>query len=127
MKVDEVCAALGLEPFDEFAKARMDEWKSGDKERELGKKEFRRFLMERRGTGRTLRMICEALADVSEGHVVHIYGHNQTYTRELVHRARAYASQLGLDAGKILLRPVGAQRVYRDHYYPLALFGSSGV
>jgi hypothetical protein len=128
MTSDEVRIALGLEPFPEFAAKRMEQWKGdAQRERELGKKEFRRFLQERRGTGRTMRMICELLSDVSEGHVVHVVGHNSTWSRDLIHMARGYAAQLGLDAGKIVPSPHKAQRVYRDHYFPIAQIKDWGV
>lgn len=108
MTPDDVGARLGYEPFDEYAR------KHGG----LGA----------RGSGRTTRMLCRAVAAAGAGERVRIIGHDRAYTESLIALARRMAVACGIEQALILSvghRPehadVGvelgkAPTMFRDHY-----------
>jgi len=100
-EVERIAEALGLKPPKQFASEGPS--------------------YEYRQTGRTTRMLLEAVALVSlEQRPVWIAAHNSHYTRELVNRAREMAREVGVDPD--LIRRYAPPRlgitdpIFRDHY-----------
>lgn len=110
---DEIAEALGLVPFMEWGLSpELRQWRERERA-ERGTVDFAR------GTGRTTRMLCSALAQMSVGEAVYISGHSPAYTRQLVYTARAYAHRIGIDPGLATALPrrmVDRRPVYLDHY-----------
>jgi len=73
-----------------------------------------------RRSGRTWRMLVEAVVAASEGCQVYIEGHASRYTRELQDRARMWCEACGIDPRFIMSRvrmdELYATYFFRDHH-----------
>ncbi len=93
MTVDEVRKALSLMDFDEYVN--YSHALNDERMKELYTPEILEREQHRR-TGRTTRLLCEALAAMSEGKSVHLAGRNFHHTKDLYRKLAVLAAQLGL-------------------------------
>ena len=105
MTIEQVRERLGLEPFDEFA-AKARAWL------EQFRADFGRTLKfdPDRGTGKTVRALCEALAVASTGRIALVTGEWKWLRDHHLRSGRDMARELGIDPNLLQPGPIGDER-----------------
>jgi hypothetical protein len=74
-----------------------------------------------RRSGRTTKILVDAVAAVANGSVVQVFAWSIPYSRQLAAEVRRMSERLGLPAGGRVFsmdrRPCGEYKVFADHYH----------
>lgn len=101
LTAEDVRKALGFVPFEGYAR-RQENSTVGHRISEMMSDASKEITIRPRATGRSVRMLCSALAAISAGRPVAIYAKPQSLEHILKERAQEMAVKLGLNPKLIL-------------------------
>lgn len=112
LTTDEVRKALELDPFEGFARKRLNEPLS-----EVAQIASQEVEFGPRRTGRTTRMLCSVLAACSTGRIAAVYAKPMPQENAIKEKAREWAVRLGINPKLIVGSLAPADLEFFDHTY----------